>query len=46
MTDAAESLAAGAEWQAAKHVIKAGAKGGIHEIVLSLGWIQIKCIGS
>ncbi|MFF5997123.1 hypothetical protein AAGS61_20700 [Lysinibacillus sp. KU-BSD001] len=46
LTAAIEALAAGKELEAAKHIIKAGAKGGIHGIVLSLGWIQIKCIGA
>lgn len=45
LTAAVEALAAGKELKAAQHLFKAGAKGGIHGIVLSLGWIQIKCIG-
>ncbi|MDM5296600.1 hypothetical protein QUF51_00015 [Bacillus pumilus] len=45
-TSAIEALAAGQKTKAAKYMIKAGAKGGIHGLVLTLGWIQIKCLGS
>lgn len=46
LQSAIEALDAGRKWAAAKHIIKAGAKGGIHGIVLTLGWIQVKCIGA
>lgn len=45
-TAAIEALASGQKMKAAKYLIKAGAKGGIHGLVLTLGWIQIKCLGS
>lgn len=45
-TAAVEALASGQKMKAAKYLIKAGAKGGIHGLVLTLGWIQIKCLGS
>lgn len=45
-TAAIEALAEGSKGATAKHLVKAGAKGGIHGIVLSLGWIQVKCLGA
>ena len=41
---AVEALQQGKKLAAARLLVKAGAKGGIHGLVLTLGWVQVKCL--